>query len=149
MDTAHPPAERTAPPTPRPQAPPRGARRAYLALAAIFAAGILLQAFLAGAGIFLGGDWMRWHEGIGHLLTSPIPLLPLLLFILSFSARLPGADRWMSGILLFLATAQPVVLYVRGLAPWLSPLHALNALILFALPVLLWYRAWRLTKENL
>jgi hypothetical protein len=109
---------------------------------------VLAQAFLAGAGIFVAGNWMPWHIGLGHLLTSPIPLIPLLALILSFTGRLPGADRWLSGSLFLLALFQPVVLYLRGLAPWLSALHPLIALLLFALPLLMSYRVWRLIHEE-
>lgn len=131
--------------------PAQGTRthRAYLILALIFAAGVMAQAFLAGAGIFLSGAWMAWHEGIGHLLTSPIPLIPLIILILSITGRMPGADRWLSASLFVLALVQPVVLYLRGLVPWLSALHPLIALLLFALPLLMSYRVWHLirTKE--
>ncbi len=147
MHTAH-TSSQTPPATTQQVAPPRRARRAYLILAIIFAVGVMAQAFLAGAGIFLAGDWMLWHEGIGHLLTSPIPIIPLITLILSFTGRLSSADRWMSAGLFVLALVQPVVLYLRGLVPWLSALHPLNALLLFALPLLMSYRVWRLIREK-
>ena len=69
------------------------ARQAYLGLAVLFWLGILAQAFFAGAGIFVAGSWMAWHEALGHLMSSPIPLIPLLLLILSFAGRLPRTDN--------------------------------------------------------
>jgi Family of unknown function (DUF6220) len=126
---------------------PTRPRRVYQGLALIFFLGVTIQAFLAGAGIFLGGPWILWHRGLGHLLTSPIPLIPLLLLILSFVGRLPRSDKWLCGLLLFLATVQPVVLYLRGVLPILSALHPVNALFLFALPLFLILRIRRLMRE--
>jgi plastocyanin len=99
--------------------------------------GIVAQSFLAGAGMFVDGSWLRWHEALGHLLTSPIPLIPLLLLILSIVGRMPVSDRWLCAALLILATVQPVVLYLRGVLPLLSALHPVIALLLFALPLTL------------
>src|SRR5262245_28385271 len=120
-----------------PPRPPNRARWAYFGLLIFFGLGVLAQGFFAGAGMFVAGNWMAWHEGFGHLLTSPVPLAPLLALILSFTGRLPATDRSMSALLFVLALLQPVVLYLRGVAPWLSALHPLNALLLFALPLLM------------
>jgi plastocyanin len=115
--------------------------RFYLGFALLFWLGVVTQAFLAGAGLFVGGSWMTGHIVLGHLLTSPLPLLPLLMLILSFAGRLPKADRWWCALLLILSTLQPVVLYLRGVLPLLSALHPVNAMLLFVLPLLLIGRA--------
>jgi hypothetical protein len=107
----------------------------YVGLALFFAVGVAAQAVLAGAGIFAGGSWMVAHSVLGHLLTSPIPLIPLLLLIFGFVARVPRRDRWLCALLLVLATIQPVVVYLHGIAPLLSALHPFIALLLFALPL--------------
>lgn len=127
---------------------PSRSRRAYLVLASIFFLGVAAQAFFAGAGIFVGGSWMLWHIALGHLLTSPLPLIPLAMLILGFTGRLPRADKQVSGLLLFLAMIQPVFLYLRGVAPILAALHPLNALLLFVLPLYLAMRARQLLRET-
>jgi Family of unknown function (DUF6220) len=129
-----------------PRTRPLWSRRIYLGLAALFAFGVIAQAFLAGAMILISNDWRPWHIGIGHALTSPIPLIPLLLIILSFVGRLPRADKWLTGLLFILAMAQPVVLYVRGMLPLLGALHPANALLLFVLPLWLIARVWRVMR---
>jgi hypothetical protein len=122
---------------------PTRSRRVYITLALLFWLGVIAQAFLAGAGMFVSGSLMAWHAALGHILTSPIPLIPLLLVILSFVARLPRSDKWLSALLLVLAALQPVVLYFRGVLPLLSALHPVNALLLFALPLWLVARVRR------
>jgi uncharacterized membrane protein YhaH (DUF805 family) len=122
----------------------RWARHAYLIFAGLFWLGIVAQAFLAGAGIFMGGGWLQAHSALGHLLTSPLPLGPLAMLLLSVAGRLPRADRWWCALLLVLATLQPVVLYLRGVLPWLSAFHPVIALVLFALPLFLIVRGRRI-----
>lgn len=116
-------------------------RRLYLILAWLFLAGVVAQAFLAGAGLFVPGQWLLWHGVLGHLLSSPLPVIPALLLILSFVGRMPAAVRWLTALLLILAWVQPVFLYLRGLVPLLASLHPVNALLLFALPLALIARA--------
>lgn len=111
------------------------ARRLYLGLTAFFWLCVMAQAFLAGAGIFASGSYMRWHIILGHLLSSPVPVIPLFLLVLSFSGRLPSMDKWLCACLFFLAIIQPFFLYLREVAPMLGALHPLNALFLFALPM--------------
>jgi hypothetical protein len=141
------PTVETAPRTRRAPAP-AWTHRAYLGLAALFLLAVIAQAFLAGAGIFVAGSWMAWHKAIGHLLSSPIPLIPLLLLILSFVGRLPRSVKWWSACLLILTMVQPVVLYLRGVMPLLSALHPVNALLLFALPIVLIGRVRRVMRET-
>jgi hypothetical protein len=130
------------------RAAPSRSRRAYLILASIFFLGVAAQAFFAGAGIFVGGSWMLWHIALGHLLTSPLPLIPLAMVILSFTGRLPRADKRLCGLLFLLAMIQPVFLYLRGVAPILAALHPLNALLLFTLPLYLVMRARQLLRQT-
>jgi hypothetical protein len=129
-----------------PRARPLWSRRVYVGLAGLFALGVIAQAFLAGAMILISNDWRPWHIGIGHALSSPIPLLPLLMVILSFVGRLPRADKWLTGLLFVLAMAQPFFLYLRGPLPLLGALHPANAMLLFALPLWLMARVLRLMR---
>lgn len=123
--------------------------RMYLGLALVFALCVIMQAFLAGAGIFVGGEWMAWHSVLGHLLSSPIPMIPLLLIILSFVGRLPRTDKWLSVLLLLLTMVQSVLPYLRGVLPLLSALHPVNALLMFVLPCLLIQRVRRVMQASM
>jgi hypothetical protein len=112
---------------------PRRSRRAFVVLAWVFGLGVAAQAFLAGAGVFAGGSWMLWHIGLGHFLSSPIPIIPLVMVILSFVARLPRYEKQLAGLLLVLAGIQPVFVYLRGVSSIIAAFHPLNALLLFVL----------------
>jgi hypothetical protein len=121
-----------------------------MGLAALFLLGVLAQVFLAGAAIFDKSSWFTWHNLLGHLLVHPLPLIPLLLLILSFVARLPQADKWLSALLLVMAMLQPMLIYIgRGASlPLLAALHPVNALLIFVLPVILIARVRRYTRSR-
>lgn len=122
---------------------PRGwARRWYAGLAAVYVAGVVAQVFFAGAGIFGGSAWMRWHEIVGHMLVHPLPVIPLVMLVLSFVARLPRTDKWLSGLLLFSAMAQPMFVYIwyATTNPLIGAFHPVNALLMFILPFVLFAR---------
>lgn len=119
------------------QRPPTPLRRAFwrihLGLAVIFMAAVLVQVFLAGAGIFSGGRWLVWHEALGHALV----MVALALLIIGLISRLPAAVNWLSALLFVLVALQPIAIYAPRMAgvPFLSALHTVNALMLFVLPL--------------
>lgn len=114
--------------------------RLYLALITIFIAGILTQAFFAGAGIFASTDWMLWHQALGYMLWLASPLL----LIVALITRLGRSLNWLNGLLLLLVTVQPTLTYWRGSVPLVSALHPVNALLIFVLSFFLAFRAWQI-----
>ena len=147
MNTTHIHPGVDAAPQQRAGTPPIWSRRLYLGLAAFFALGVIVQAFLAGGMILISYAWRPWHIGIGHLRSSPVPLIPLLLIILSFVGRLPRQDKWLSASLFILAMVQPLVLYLRTVLPLLGALHPANAMLLFVLPLWMIARVRRVMRE--
>jgi hypothetical protein len=108
-------------------------RQLYLSLATLFAGGVLVQVFLAGAGIFSDGAWLGLHGMFAIVLY----LLSIGLVILSFVARLPRAVKAQSGLLVLLIMSQWFWLYgVSDLGfPLLKAIHPVNALLIFGLPL--------------
>jgi hypothetical protein len=131
----------------RTRARPILSRRFYLGFAALYAFGVFAQAFFAGAMILISNDWRPLHIGIGHLLSSPIPLLPLLMIVTSFVGRLPRADKWLTFLLFVLALLQPFMVIFKGSLPLLAALHPANALLLFVLPLWLIARVRQAMRE--
>jgi hypothetical protein len=110
----------------------------YTALAVVFLLGVVVQVFLAGAGIFASASWLGSHGILGHVL----PVIPLLMVILGLVGRLPRTINWLTVLLLVLVYIQPWFIYIaRGLGtPLLAALHPVNALAIFALSLYLLYR---------
>jgi hypothetical protein len=57
----------------------------YATLAVVFLLAVVVQVFLAGAGIFASASWLSSHGILGHVL----PVIPLLMVILGLVGKLP------------------------------------------------------------
>ena len=120
------------------------ARYAYATLAWLFVAGVLTQAFLAGAGLF---KWttMAPHAAFGYGVT----LLPALMLVLAHPARLDRRTVLLNFAMFFMATIlQPSLAYAREDAPVIAALHPVNALLLFALGIVVARRSMRLVRAS-
>jgi hypothetical protein len=115
----------------------------YRVLAVLIALGVVFQAAAVGLAWFTvirdidGGAVIdKNYEGnIGHALHffggSIIPVLALLLFIVSFFAKVPGGVKW-AGLVLGIAVLQYVLAFISFGIPAVGALHGLNALVLAA-----------------
>jgi hypothetical protein len=112
-------------------------RRRVLAIVAwAYLVGILVQVFLAGAGLFELSDWMP-HTELGWGLWFGALVLPILAAVLR-------ADRWTVGlaIVLFAAvTVQVMLAMARTTYPILAAIHPLNAFLIVWL-------AWALARRT-
>lgn len=126
---------------------PTWAVRAYQLLTALFWLAVVIQVFLAGAGIFAGGDWLTAHIVFGHLLSS-LPLIPIALIILSYIAKLPHTDKGLAWGLLLFTYLQPIWLYMRGINILFAAIHPVNALLLFGLPLYMLTRLRALQAQS-
>ena len=125
-------------PQQRTRAPRRVPLVIYSALAVVFLLGVVVQVFLAGAGIFASASWLSSHGILGHIL----PVIPLLMVILGLVGKLPRTINWLTVLLLVLVYIQPWFIYLSRSAgiPLLGALHPVNALAIFALSLYLLYR---------
>jgi mercuric ion transport protein len=108
---------------------------AAFTLAALNAAGITVQVFLAGLNVFLGPQWWGLHIALGH----GIGVLLLMQAVAAWLMRLPARSRWLSLGMLALFSLQYNVRALASLlqAPYLRALHAVNALLLFWIAITL------------
>ena len=125
-------------PQQRTRAPRRVPLVIYTALAVVFLLCVVVQVFLAGAGIFASASWLGSHGILGHVL----PVIPLLMVILGLVGKLPRTINWLTVLLLVLVYIQPWFIYLSRSAgiPLLGALHPVNALTIFALSLYLLYR---------
>lgn len=114
----------------------RHARRAYIVLAWTLLACILVQVFLAGLGIFVSGEHWASHRTFVHVFE----LVPVLLFALSFPARLRGLPRWLPAVVFALIALQYATVAARPSV--VAALHPVNA-------VLLAWAAFRLARADM
>lgn len=118
----------------------------YVIVAWLFALGVLIQAYLAGMGIFANVSWLKDHSNLGWELGN----FSILMLILLFLGRFPRQI-----ILLHLLLIVDVVFQV-GLVSFLrlfkvtalTALHPANALLLFGIATILAYRAHKWTRST-
>jgi len=115
-----------------------------LVLAVASAIAIAAQVFLAGMNVFLGPRWWAWHITLGHATGA----LLLMQALIAWLAWLPARSRWLSLGMVALFGLQYNVRALASLfyAPYLIPLHAVNALFLFWIAVTL--AGWALKSCN-
>lgn len=109
----------------------RGGRYAYAALAWAFVAGVILQVFFIGLGLFAGPENLELHATFGWLLhLGPLPIL--------VAAALARAGR--TRILQTTALAVtvffvPILAALRADAPLAAAFHPVGALLAFWLAI--------------
>ena len=110
------------------------ARRFHPWLAGLFAVGVIVQAFLAGAALpQLGGSGdFETHKSVGY---SVMGILALVVLIAAGLGRSSSAAIWGSVALFALYIVQTLLPTFSGSTPALAALHPANALILFGLAV--------------
>jgi len=108
------------------------AARIHPWLAGLFALGVLLQAFLAGAALpQLGGSGdFATHRDVGY---TAMGILALIVLIAGGIGRANRLQIWGSIALFVLYVVQTLLPPLAGSQPMLAALHPANALILFAL----------------
>ncbi len=117
----------------------------YLLFAWLFVAGILIQVFIAGLGLFGSrGNW-ETHIGLDHTLG----LLPLLMLVLVFFGGYSRSSKGLTALLFvnYLLLAD-FVIFIRE-PPLVAALHPVLALVLFATAFAIARRAWQTQQAHL
>jgi mercuric ion transport protein len=117
----------------------RWARAACQVLAWLFLAGIGVQVFLAGLGIFVAAPWWLQHRSFVHGLEA----LPLLMLILAFAGQLSGILRWGTVAAFGLIGVQYATIELDQ--PVFAALHPVNAIVLSLLALIVIQRSARLS----
>jgi hypothetical protein len=118
-------------------------RYAFAATAWLFAVGVLIQALLAGAGLF---EWFSLdvHRGFGYIVAMLV--IPLGLFgLLSWPDRRTGV---LTVLLFGMAFVQPTLVYAKDTMPAIAALHPVNALLMFWLAIVIGRRALGLARAS-
>jgi hypothetical protein len=127
----------------------------FSVLSAILALLVIVQVFVAGAGLFTLAHLLdsgqnssavtAWNNsaywGIHFFNAFAITVVMLLMLGASFLARLPGRTKRFTGLLLGLLVLQAVL----GFIPWPAPisaLHVLNAFVMLAVALYVTRQNW-------
>ena len=114
------------------------ARTVHLALAWLLVAGLIVQVFLAGLGVFKGPASFATHRDWGYLLE----LLPFLLLIVGLIARLGRRPALLAAGIFGLFILQSVLVAMRETMPEVAALHPVNGFLITFLAIVLARDAW-------
>lgn len=111
-----------------------GARRLHTWIAWLFVVAVLVQVFLAGLAIFGATEGFALHIEFGY---TAIGLLTLAVLLTSVAGGMPRREIGLSLLLLVLYVVQTALPAARASLPAVAALHPVNALVLFALGVII------------
>lgn len=114
------------------------ARTVHLTLAWLLVAGLIVQVFLAGLGVFKGPASFANHRDWGYLLE----LLPFLLLIVGLVARLGRRPALLAAGIFGLFILQSVFVAMRETRPEVAALHPVNGFLITFLAIVLARDAW-------
>lgn len=117
----------------------RAARMAYLVVAWVFVACLLVQVFLAGMGVFVGTEKFSAHTEFGRAFGW----LTLILIALAIIGRLGWRRIWLSVLVFALFVLQSVFVALRDTVPVVSALHPVNGFLILWISIWLAQRATR------
>ena len=113
-------------------------RRAHLVVAWAFVAGLVIQVFLAGRGVFENAERFKDHAGWGYT----IGLLPLILLVLGAIGRL-GRRQVIYGAALFgMFILQSILVAMRESQPTIAALHPVNGFAILLVAIFCAREAW-------
>jgi hypothetical protein len=119
-------------------------RTVHLALAWLLVAGLVVQVFLAGLGVFKGPASFVTHRDWGYLLE----LLPFLLLIVGLVARLGRRPALLAAGIFGLFILQSVFVAVRDTTPEVAALHPVNGFLITFLAIVLARDAWLARRRD-
>ncbi len=114
------------------------ARRAHLFVAVLFVAGVVVQVFLAGLGVFDRPERFATHRDFGFMLE----LLPILMVILAVIGRSARRQIVYAVSLFAMFLLQSILVELRGDYPAVAALHPVNGFAILLLGIVAARGAW-------
>lgn len=121
----------------------RSVRYLYAGLAWAFVAGLVLQVFFIGLGLFAGSENVALHVNVGWILH----LVPILILVLAALARAGRRQILLAAALAVTVFIVPILVGLRGELPVLAALHPVGALLAFVLAILVAIGATELARR--
>jgi hypothetical protein len=113
-------------------------RRIHLFVAGLFVAGVVVQVFLAGLGVFDGPRSFVTHTTWGFSLQ----VFPLVLLVLALIGRLGRRQVVYPLVLIVMFILQSVFVAVRGDLPMVAALHPVNGFGILLIGIAMTRDAW-------
>jgi len=112
--------------------------------ASILVAGLVLQVFLAGLGVFDEPSFFLTHRDTGYMLE----LVAFVVFVLAAIARAGRRQVGIAGLIVLLFLLQSVFVALRTTAPTVAALHPVNGFLIVLLSIVLARNAWAFARAT-
>jgi mercuric ion transport protein len=119
------------------------ARRAHVAVTALFAGCVVVQVFLAGLGVFDDPGAFITHREFGYLFGW----LTLVALVLALVGRMPRRAVGLSVLLLVLFALQSVFVALRSDLPAVAALHPLNGFAILGVAIVTAQLSWETRRR--
>lgn len=115
-----------------------GARVVHLVLSVLFIAGLVVQVFLAGMGVFDGPARFETHRTWGYTLE----LFPVLLLIAGLVGRMGRRLALLAVAEFGLFILQSVLIAFRESTPAIAALHPVNGFLILLIAIVIARESW-------
>ena len=115
-----------------------GARVVHLVLSVLFIAGLVVQVFLAGMGVFDGPERFETHRTWGYTLE----LFPVLLLIAGLVGRMGRRLALLAVAEFGLFILQSVLIAFRDRTPAIAALHPVNGFLILLIAIVIARESW-------
>ena len=116
----------------------RASRRGHLIVAWALVAGVVVQVFLAGLGVFESARRFDVHVTLGYTLE----ILPLLLLGLAAAGRLGRRQMLYAAGLFGMFLLQSLFVGLRADLPWVAALHPVNGFAILLVSIAAARESW-------
>jgi hypothetical protein len=117
----------------------RIARSIHIVVAWLLVAGLLVQVFLAGMGVFDSSSAFATHRDFGYTLT----LLPVVLVVTSLVGGFSRMETIAAAVMFGQFILQSVLVLQRESSPAIAALHPVNGVLILLIAIWLARDAWR------
>ena len=122
----------------------RIARPVHVVVAWLLVAGLLVQVFLAGMGVFDSASMFLTHRDVGYTLT----LLPVVLVVTSLVGGFGRTETIAAAVMVGQFILQSVFVALRESNPAIAALHPVNGFLILLVAVWLARDAWRIWRAE-
>ncbi len=119
------------------------ARTLHTVVAWLFVAGLILQVWLAGRGVFESPTMFDAHRNVGYTLS----LFTIVLLVLGLLGRMGRRVALLAVAIFVLFILQSVLVLMRDSTPAVAALHPVNGFLIVFLAIVLARDSWMMRTE--
>ena len=120
------------------------ARTIHLVIAWLVVAGLVVQVWLAGRGVFDTSAGWALHRDVGYT----IGLVPIVLLVLGLLGGMGRRVAILAVAIFVLVIVQSVLVFQRTSNPSIAALHPVNGFLILLLAIVLALDSWQMRKAT-